>query len=1260
MGRPKKEVSEEKFERFQKELEMAGDNVDILLKDKRGRSTACLLCRRRKQKCDHMLPSCTACLKAGVKCVQPSRYGAVQDSDNNDDVGPRNQDIEVHGAFLNSKEEMVQPNRNIPLPEQATFNNKWMNDQGIAVPTIHYPSNSQSMVDTRIPVIPKTSFPRTISEPTIPEEKNPTNLVSHAFVMNPKQIPTPLSSLSHDPSPPDTASIEDTPAIKKRQKKMKKVNESNGLSSTRKPKENKKDRYTLFLERKLNHLEQLIQLPAGGAAFQKKLSKYKMVGHLMGDVGDLDDLESIQNINNTTSNNTVQNIPNILPLPASASLSTSNKQLPFHHFGSIIPPSTGVGNVSSFVNQNSNPYHNQNTNMIPVLSSDSLDSVDYSNCIFAKYNLKEFFNYDPAFEFDEQLSRSFLDTFFTRLQFKYPLLDEKEIYNFHNHYTTNDIHSYSKFHFHFASGRMWLVFSISACLHMTTGKYKGLPPFRYFSTAVRHIARCENKLNDVQKVEVLTLLILYIVRTDRDSLVLYEIIKDVMDICQNKLSLNTWNPQDPFANKRLRLFWCVYLLERMICVAVGKPYTIKESDINLPLFNENSFNTKENSKQQGVHFINQSLKLRRIESKFVEILQILPIGVKSAATVRQKQLPLVKTFFRDLELWRASCSVDDVKNYENETLKLYYYRSVRLLIQPYLEFLTPDDRLFRECQAAAGQICQLYKIFHQKTVFGHSTPAVHTVFVAGVTLIYCMWLARNFDDERRKNLGDYSKHTRPLISASLFSTMDDLRACSVCLYVMTERSKFARVFRDTFDQLMNATVGNLIERCGPDSAELIHLTSGKYDVETLEGNSKTRALVENNQIPENNKVDSLVKTSNGLPPAIARVFGKRQADEHVGFVENSQVDLEEQKKFKKRQGLLEKTSVPKSLADLLVKSEGESNTIEQEKITSLRTETVSNTEFDAQNLRNQNSYVIKKPLNQSESDWQLFQKQAVMQQQLAQQNLQAYLSTLQHSGTNTSIQSQQQLNSYIAPSASDYAVLTNNQCITNAHSSQHTDSSTTGNQTLHNIAQSFNASFGKSDIPNGYCISKPQLHKEGKIAVMPSTSRSFPIQQNTSSVGDILFSNGTHEMINNISTWTNNAITDSMGKLYVPVSSHTSRPGQNDPQRQNRSQQENSYATQISTSYYSNTNNNGQNFPARDGQGNSIPYQRPSENNLNTHLKNPQLARELKNGNLTDLPSSQVNHQNLSKVSNNDWETHVSAPAAEEFWTVNDDYGFLT
>lgn len=908
MGRPKKKVSQEKIEQFQKELELAGDQIDTLLRDKKGRSTACLLCRRRKQKCDHQLPSCTACLKAAVKCVQPSRYNEKHESDDNDEVDNENEQL------TKQQDDHVQAPLNTHL--------------------LSFPIQKLSV----LPLANNNSISMEIKE---------------------QQKPNKIT----------------------------------------KPKQNKsKDQYTSFIEKKLKFLEKLIDLPVGGTAFNKRITQYKKITHLLGEI---DDLENI-------------------PLPLNDNI--INKQAA----GMLPPPilqnnngiSASTSPTTSTSQDNSNEQMNNVKQLIPALSTDSLDSVDFSKCIFAKYNLKEFLTYDPAFEFDEQLSRSFLDTFFTRLQFKYPLLDEQEIYTFHDHYTNNKIHSYSQIDFHFASGRMWLVFSISACLHMTTGKYKGLPPVRYFSTAIRHISRCKEHLNHVQKIELLTLLVLYILRTDRDSLVLYEIIKDVMNICQNDLHLNNWHPQDPYANKKLRLFWCVYLLERMICVAVGKPYTIKESDINLPLFDEHSFNTK-NSKIQGVHFINQSLKLRRIESKFVEILKILPNNKQFAAELgtRQDQLPLVKTFFHDLELWRASCSINDVRNFENETLKLYYYRSVRLLIQPYLEFITPEDRLFRECQAAAGQICQLYKIFHQKTVHGHSTPAVHTVFVAGVTLIYCMWLARNLDDERRKKMGDYSKHTRPLISGSLFSTMDDLRACSVCLYVMTERSKFARIFRDTFDQLMNATVGNLIERCGPDSSELIYISSGNYDVETFEDsskNSETKNMMElkgfrgSGVSTKNNK-----NKNNGLPPATARTFGKRQADEHVGFVENSQVDLEEQKEFKKRQGMLEKTSVPSSLAHLLVKVEDEKRLLDrQEKATAmaqsgsylsntspasipmanqLDINTEANKGYDTMPKNDSNQYIIKKPVNSTEFDWKSFQQQAFLQQHLAQQNLQASL-----------------------------------------------------------------------------------------------------------------------------------------------------------------------------------------------------------------------------------------------------------------------------
>ncbi|CAI5076655.1 BTE_HP_G0100930.mRNA.1.CDS.1 [Saccharomyces cerevisiae] len=1191
MGRPRKNVSQEKIQQLKRELELAGNRTDVLLQDKKGRSRSCLLCRRRKQRCDHKLPSCTACLKAGIKCVQPSKYSSSTSNSNT--------------------------NNNTPTA-------------GTVPPTPH-------------PVIKRELQDSSIGAGA-----------GAATSLNDMTIIKPISTSNSNVDAGDANEFRKT---------IKSVTTNSNPNLMRQD----KDQYTIFLEKKLKSLETLLDLSPGCNQYNYELSQYKKVSHLFS---------------NNTSDYSRPNSSNmvILPLP-----SPSNKPLE--------NTNNNGSNVNAATNDTSASTNNINNNnaicQSASLLNDPLETLDFTKCIFAKYNLKkEFLMYDPIFELNEKLSRSFLDTFFTRLQFKYPILDEQEIYTFYDHYLHNKIlippsspatssaappsnsHSYSEIEFHFLSGRMWLVFSISAYLLMTTGKYKGFPPHRYFSTAIRHITKCGLHLNYVQQIELLTLLVLYIIRTDRDSLILYDIIKDVMGISKKKLHLNQWYPNDPFANKKLRLFWCVYLLERMICVAVGKPYTIKESEINLPLFNNDSFYTKgvhaaaPSTNDHGVQFINQSLKLRRIESQFVETLQLLKNDSRS---VKQSidQLPLVRKFFEDLEVWRKSYSTLDVKNFENETLKLYYYRSVRLLIQPYLEFFAPEDRLFRECQAAAGQICQLYKIFHQKTLNGHSTPAVHTVFVAGVTLIYCMWLARNFDDQRRKKLGDASKHTRPLISASLFSTMDDLRACSVCLYVMTERSNFARTFRDTFDQLMNATVGNLIERCGPDSSELIFMASSvakrtepkNINDEANKAISSGDTLHDSNSAnaanPSNSN-DKNISHNGGMPPAVARIFGKGQAEEHAGFVENSQVDLTEQEKFKKKQGVLEKTSVPKKF------------------------------------------------------DWQVFQQQAFLQQQLAQHNLQAYLSSLntdtmtnrspsksssistasshsdpipiamtqsptpypqtsnmlpqQHVSRPLPQQQREQPQQHITSpqrfSESNFTNQLNNGMInSNPLQSAIFSNHTSENKQLRDVEESnFSTSPLRADYGNNIISSIPASFTSNSIPVSVKQAR------NGSSSGDILFSNGAHDMINNISTWTNNSVLDALNSKSIlqtifPQSQEPSSLSMDKQQQQHQQQNmcsennvtaNNFQQTQNDPSYNRNlfmmSNQEGVQYNLDETEKNGPKTQVEANTSANLHFDNV-------------IPI--VTNADIRKKRSN-WDNMMTSGPVEDFWTINDDYGFLT
>ncbi|CCK70966.1 uncharacterized protein KNAG_0F03040 [Huiozyma naganishii CBS 8797] len=1190
MARPKKEISEQNIEKFHKELEMAGNRSDLLLRDKRGRSRSCLLCKRRKQKCDHKLPSCTACLKASVMCIQPVRYNEETQSSpaNPSHTGKPLVKVEPFGT-------------KVPIIPINHSHNQNQNGGVIVSPTVKGTGS----------LTPAGSVATTSSTPSLASLND-----FDSEMENGPGNGSMDSSNKYPFRPSSTSSTSSTNRIQK-------------------PKTMDKDQYTSFIERKLRYLEKMIELPPGGAMFQRKLGRYKKITHLLGDI---DDLEKY--------------VPNG---PAQ------------DHVQGITTPTTTIA------------APRPERGHIPQLASDSLDSIDFNKCLFAKYFGKNYFPYDPAFEFDGPLAKSLLDVFFKRLQFKYPLLDEQEIYTFHEHFSKNNIYFYSTNEFHFASGRMWLVFAISAYMNKTTGKYKGLAPERYFSTAVRHVTKCSDNLNYVQKVEILTLLVLYLLRTDRDSSLLYDIMKDVMFICQKYLSLNKWFPQDPFARKKLRLFWCVYLLERMICVSVGKPFTISEADINLPLFDESSFNTQ-NSKVRGVHFINQSLKLRRLESAFVEKLNILP-NTNSPTPPKQTDLPLVNDFFKQLEVWRSSCSISHVENFENETLKLYYYRSVRLLIQPYLEFLTPEDRLFRESQAAAGQICQLYKIFHQKTVSGHSTPAVHTVFVAGVNLVYCMWLARNYDDERRKKLGDMSKHTRPLISASLFSNMDDLRACSVCLYVMTERSQFARVFRDTFDQLMNATVGNLIERCGPDSSELIYLSvqDGNYSVHGNEYNVRKSSVdsAEADLGQDGSRTTSDEdKDPNGMPPARKRVFGKGQAEEHAGFVENSQVDIEEQKKLEAKQGDLAKQILPKGLTYLLTETNKDPPT---SNLPSIITNTRGvplddNLLRSVKDIENSHQYMIKKPANSNECNWQMVQEQAFLQQQLAQQNLQVYLASLTNSSSNKGNANKGENptfpQQFQPPMLSRHPQLSNN--ITNdlqattSHKEIMTSLLSKSNSNISNVRNSGPIASSPSIMSDQLRSLRTNHGTQGTLSsavASPLPPIGYPTIEGKPAESGVLFSNGTHDMINNISTWTGNSVfRDLSQRENYAIHQGLSYPnnivtGDAIPQ----TPQQLSYHSYPPSPIPTGQNQSYQNQPLQPHQHfQQIQQQQHAHilqgQNMSAGIDNTQLPPSIMNNAANDyLHSGNVNQADTSNLVGSAPSTQI-----EDFWTINDDYGFLT
>ena len=741
MARPKKEVTRENIEKFQKELELAGNRTDILLKDKKGRSRSCLLCRRRKQRCDHKLPSCTACLKAGVKCIQPARYLFAKNNN-------------ISSSKDGSRKRYEGANRET--------------------------STADVTADSSMSVYPETSAS------ALPQK-------------------TVSSSTSHG--------------------------DTSGMVSTDSPFNlpNSRDipRYIETLEKRLRFLEDILYSNADEMTVKQKIGQYKKM--------------SIHTAINEGSGD-----PNrILP---------SDRQLALDKM-----PTAPERRDTSQRMQGKVPVR-----IFPSAAPSS--PPPYSDCIFAEYDIKRLLTEDYIVEFNVEEIQNSLEIFLTKLQPAFYFVDEDSARKFQNNYINNHLSSYSEIKFHFSCARMWLIQAIVARFYHTTGQHYDETPERYFSTAIREVIYCTDKLDGRQTLELKALLLTYLLGTGCDFDTLYAIIGDTVDL-YNKISHPpaknhdfkdrnfNWDPKEGGTESRSSnemllqlgersLFWSLYVLERTFCTVLERAFLIRESDTVLPVFHK-SDSTSAHAKFRGsVYFFTELLILLRLQSTYVEKLGLMTCLSPDDNKIEgwRAKLPMLEGFFHELNHWRSECKFDGLNECERDTLRFYYFEAVRHMILPFLETLTPEHKLFKECQLAAGQICQMCRVFRKYAIVYFSPLVAHIFFTSGLTLIYSLWLTWDYEDRKleRGNKQSEGNRRKQLITAGLFSILDDLRSCSIGLYTVSERCKFAQLYRDLFDQLMDATIGHLVGRCRPDTSHLVSKLEERERACGNNGSNKSR------------------------------------------------------------------------------------------------------------------------------------------------------------------------------------------------------------------------------------------------------------------------------------------------------------------------------------------------------------------------------------------------------------------------------------
>jgi Fungal specific transcription factor domain len=278
-----------------------------------------------------------------------------------------------------------------------------------------------------------------------------------------------------------------------------------------------------------------------------------------------------------------------------------------------------------------------------------------------------------------------------------------------------------------------------------------------------------------------------------------------------------------------RLFWSTYHLERRISLVLGRPLAINddEIDIDFPQYieeDDDDDRSKPRDKSLEKSMINSRSTLGphstpgQAELSFhALVLTLDQLNSKSRLTLCRlsKANPVAKIErkiakrFQKLEDWKTGIFGSHAENDPKEstelmyftsrtpvqtpqsrparpeaqrlTLMLNYHRARRLILQTILTDIERPNHTFPYASFAksSGEVCQLNRRLHRLKPVPFTLLDLHSVFVAGLSMIYCVW-----KDPQLYNV----------------EMAADFGACSTLLYLIAEQwGAGAKKYRDAFE-----------------------------------------------------------------------------------------------------------------------------------------------------------------------------------------------------------------------------------------------------------------------------------------------------------------------------------------------------------------------------------------------------------------------------------------------------------------------------
>jgi hypothetical protein len=354
---------------------------------------------------------------------------------------------------------------------------------------------------------------------------------------------------------------------------------------------------------------------------------------------------------------------------------------------------------------------------------------------------------------DDHEGSRLLNAYFAKTHIRLPFLDRTQLLKSHAERNQSPGDSPEG---NFGQFKLFMVYAIGATVPQMTESHNTAsstsPPGAFLTTALSF----ESSLRDsfsLAGLEAIMLLVLYHLRLSSPSKVWYMLglaMRISIDIgLHREIHYRKLEPIE--AQRRRRLFWSVYLLERYLSWALGRPFSIAEEEIDagIPADPDNCLtddvdDTVANAIQNRPDLHKPSSQgpgLRR----FIACIHLQRIASVAHTRIYRVDrdvsilLPEIDPLINDLQQFEKQLPFLEPE--DDDFVRMHLNNSVRVVLQPFLAILPPGDSLIQTCLAASGRMCQLFiKLRQTDSSGGYSFLLANSIFLAGLT----MWFVTYF------------------------------------------------------------------------------------------------------------------------------------------------------------------------------------------------------------------------------------------------------------------------------------------------------------------------------------------------------------------------------------------------------------------------------------------------------------------------------------------------------------------------------------